>query len=110
MTTRLPTRDQLHSILEAVRSEPEGPDQAAAIERLEAQLADLDDPSSDALTGPDEDLVEQPAEQEGAPKPAPAPTVASAPTGPSNKPPGKPFGKKPEEGKQPEKRVNNKPF
>lgn len=83
MTTRLPTREDLTALLEAVRAEPAGPDQAAAIEQLEAQLAALEDP--DALTGPDEDLAEPSVAPEAA-SPA-APAAATPPA----KPVGKPF-------------------
>jgi hypothetical protein len=83
MTTRLPTREDLTALLEAVRAEPEGPDRAAAIEQLEAQLAALDDP--DRLVGPDEDLAPEDPGQESAP--APAEAAADTPA----KPVGKPF-------------------
>lgn len=105
MTTRLPTRDQLVSILTAVRSEPEGPDQAAAIERLEAQLAALDEPDANTLVGPDADLVAQPLDEDVAAKPA-APAAPAPPAKPAP-----PFGKKPDEpAKKPDDRANNKPF
>lgn len=98
MTTRLPTRDQLLSILESVRAEPEGPDQAAAIERLEAQLAELDDPGADTLTGPDMDLVE--------PDPEATTPTPVAPTAPA----AKPFGAQPKVGDEPTEKPDNKPF
>jgi hypothetical protein len=81
MTTRLPTRESLTTLLEAVRAEPEGPDRAAAVEQLEAQLAGLDDP--DALVGPDADLAEP---DEAAGHAAAAKPAADAPAKPDNKP------------------------
>lgn len=79
MTTRLPTREDLTALLEAVRNEPEGPDRAAAIEQLEAQLAALDDP--DTLEGPDMDLAVEDPEAGQAPA-----QPAETPAKPDNKP------------------------
>jgi hypothetical protein len=108
MTTRLPTREQVTTILEKVRAEPEGPDQALAIERLEAQLAELDEPTSDALVGPDADLDEPlPDEDAAVPAKPAAPAPASTPPGK----PAPPFGKKPDEAaKKPDNKPNSKPF
>jgi hypothetical protein len=108
MTTRLPTRDQVVAVLEKVRSEPDGPDRATAIERLEAQLAELDEPGPDTLTGPDADLVEE-LPDEPAPPAAPAPVPAATSTPPKKAPP---FGAKPasEPGKKPDAKPDNKPF
>ncbi|HET9144174.1 hypothetical protein [Actinophytocola sp.] len=85
MTTRLPTRDQLTTMLAAVRAEPEGPDQAVAIERLEAQLAALDE--GEGLTGPDADLAEP---EDEALTTAATPAAPAAPA-PAEKPDKKPF-------------------
>jgi hypothetical protein len=106
MTTRLPTRDQVVSILEKVRAEPDGPDRATAIERLEAQLLALDEPEPGALTGPDDDLVEKPLDEPAAPAaPAPVPAATTTPKAP-------PFGKKPaaEPGKPADDKADKKPF
>lgn len=106
MTTRLPTRDQVVAVLEKVRSEPDGPDRATAIERLEAQLAELNEPGPDTLTGPDADLVEELPDEPTAPA---APAPAAPPSAPKKAPP---FGAKPasEDAKKPGDKPNNKPF
>lgn len=106
MTTRLPTRDQVVAVLEKVRSEPDGPDRATAIERLEAQLAELNEPGPDTLTGPDADLVEELPDE---PTPPAAPVPAATPTAPKKAPP---FGAKPASGdaEKPGDKPDNKPF
>ena len=89
MTTRLPSREDLTATLDAVRAEPDGPDKALAIERLEAQLADLDEPGPDMVERPDADLAELPPEEEPA-KPAPVP-AAGGDDEDTEKPDSKPF-------------------
>lgn len=101
MTTRLPTREQLTTMLASVRAEPEGPDRAAAIERLESQLALLD--AGEGLEGPDADLNEP--EDETLTTDAPA---APAPTPPPAKPGVPKATDKPDE--KPEGKPDNKPF
>jgi len=100
MTTRLPTRDQLATMLAAVRAEPEGPDRAAAIERLEGQLAALD--AGEGLEGPDADLAE-PEDEELTPA---APAAPAAATGK----PAPPFQLGAQQGGKPPAKPDNKPF
>lgn len=101
MTTRLPNREDLAAMLDAVRAEPDGPDKVVAIERLEAQLADLDEPGPDMVERPDADLAERPPEEE-----TPAAPVDPAPA----KPAAKPFGAAPKGEDEPAKKPDNKPF
>lgn len=98
MTTRLPNREDLAVMLDAVRAEPDGPDKVVAIERLEAQLADLDEPGPDMVERPDADLAEKPLEEE-----TPAAPVVPAPAA-------KPFEAAPRGEGEPTKKPDNKPF